>query len=120
LLSEIVARSCSQSEDSIVELATYAICWEKKIRRGECLLTLSTLVVSGDQDTGRSNRGIEPEEPTESQGMQERRLCASKREGTVIGFYHKFIFSEITKHSILKDTLRDRQTSWATFLFREE
>src|SRR6266568_1745979 len=93
---------------------------KRRSGEGECLLTLSTLVVSGDQETGRSNRGIEPEEPTESQGLQERRLCASKREGTVIVFYHKFIFTEITKHSVLKDTLRDRQTSWATFLFQEE
>lgn len=46
-------------------------------------------------------------------------LCVNKKR-PAISFYHIYIYTEITKHSILKDTLRDRQTSWATFLSREE
>jgi hypothetical protein len=42
------------------------------------------------------------------------------REGTVIVFYHTNNDTKITKHSILTDTMCDRQTSWVTLLFREE
>ncbi len=81
---------------------------------------LSHGVVCGDQETGRSSRETEPKEPTESQSSRVRRCCASQREGTVIVFYHIYTYTQITKHSILKDIMRDRQTSWATLLFREE
>ena len=39
-------------------------------------------------------------------------MCVDER-GTVTVFYHFYTCTEITKHSILKDTLRDRQTRTA-------
>ena len=44
--------------------------------------------------------------------------CVDER-GAVTSFNQTYNGAEITKHSIPKDVLRDRQTSEATFLFRE-
>jgi len=35
-------------------------------------------------------------------------------------FYHTYNFTELTKYWILKHTICDRQTRWATLLFWEK
>jgi len=66
-------------------LAIEVIRSEKRPMRGECLLPLSHGVVCNDQETGRSSRESEPEEPMASQSSRVRRCCASTRGDEGIG-----------------------------------
>src|SRR5713226_3567624 len=44
----------------------------------------------------------------------------SGERGTFTSFYHIYNDTKITKHSVLQDTIRDRQTYEVTFPVREE
>jgi hypothetical protein len=106
-------------QEKLAVLATKVIRSKKGSRREECLLPfLSHTIVCSEQETGRRSRerGGANRKP---EFAYEAVLCVNKKR-PAISFYHTYIYTEITKHSILKDTLRDRQTSWATFLSREE
>jgi len=73
--------------------------------------SLSTRLVCCDQETGRSSCETAPEEPTASQNSRVRQCGASKRGNrpphSIISKY----VTKLTKHRILQDALRDRQTA---------
>ncbi len=82
--------------------------------REECLLPLSHCFVCSEQETGGGSSETEPEEQTERQNSRVRRYCALRRAKIATSFYHTYNDTKLTKRSILKDTIRDRQTRSAS------
>jgi len=99
-------------------LATQVIRSKKKLMRRECLVSLTALYAVNrkrEEEAVRPTRGANgAPEPT-----CEVVLCVE--EGRMATpFSHIYNNTELMNYWILKDTIRDRQSSWATSLFWEK